>query len=190
MGLGRGFAPPVLGPIHAIGHQFQHGSVHYMDGQLEPKSWPATAAARKARRLCPQVLQHPPEQLLGQFGWPLPIGVRQSVTTWRGGSAHAGQAAGMQLQRIAQVVQADAMAQLRIDKANHMAPRRERARLVLDPSGSRQPGHQMRRNKIANLPQDVELRPCWVDVSFFHPLPCGRVQTSSQHFFHFPVGWL
>ena len=33
------------------------------------------------------------------------------------------------------------------------------------------------------LAKDVEFGTCWFGCAFFHPLPCGRVNPSSQHFF-------
>src|SRR5437764_14159933 len=43
----------------------------------------------------------------------------------------------------------------------------------------------MPRNEIANLVQDGELGPCWVDF-VFHTLPCGRFAASiQQHFLDF-----
>src|SRR5450756_2465580 len=130
---------------------------------------PPGAASHKSWRLLPQVLLDPPEQLLGHRGRTLPVGIGKPVAAGGGRAAHARQRARVQLQRIAQVIETDAMRQLGIDQADHVTPRLETARLILGPGSPRYFGNLVRRNKIANLAQDVELRPCWVDRFIFHP---------------------
>ena len=74
------------------------------------------------------------------------------------------------------------MRQLRVQQADGVAPRTERARLIFYASLPRYLGDFMLRNKIANLAQNVELPSCWFDLCF-SCLPCGRFKWSSQHFF-------
>ena len=83
-------------------------------GILKRKAGPRRLSRRKSGRLFLQMLQHPPEQLLGHLGRTLPVGVGKAVAAGRGGPANGGQRPGMQLQRIAQVIEPDAMSQLGI----------------------------------------------------------------------------
>jgi hypothetical protein len=75
----------------------------------------------------------------------------------------------VQLEGIAQVIKPDAMGQLGIDQTHHMAPRLKGARQILRSGNPRDFGNLVWGNKIANLAQDVERRPCWVDRFIFHP---------------------
>src|SRR5947207_7558853 len=61
------------------------------------------------------------------------------------------------------------MGQLRIAQAHHVAPRAERAGLVLRPGGARNFRDQVQGNKIANLSQDAELGAGWGYFEFIHP---------------------
>src|SRR5271170_6386953 len=70
MGFGGGFAPPVLGPVQAVGHQFHHRGVHHMNGQLETKGRSPAPSLDKGRCLFTQVTQHLPKQLFGHLGPP------------------------------------------------------------------------------------------------------------------------
>src|SRR5258706_13086117 len=82
------------------------------------------------------------------------------------------------------------MSQLGVDQTDHVTPRFEGSRQILGPSNPRQGGHFVRRNKIANLLQNVQLRPCWVDFLFFHPCLVAGQQGQSNTFFSKPGGWL
>ena len=63
----------------------------------------------------------------------------------------------------------------RLEQTHHMTPRRERAGAFDNASIPRQFGHQMRRNKIAELAQEREAAARWlVRCGFIHSLPCGR----------------
>src|SRR5258706_16244401 len=57
----------------------------------------------------------------------------------------------------------NAMGQLAVDQTHDMAPWLKGARLVLGSGSPSYLGDFVGWNKIANLAQDVELRPCWVD---------------------------
>jgi hypothetical protein len=63
-----------------------------------------------------------------------------------------------------------------------MAPRAEGARLILHARVASYFADKMRRNKVANLAQDVEVGSCWFDF-YFHPCLVAGLQTLSQHIF-------
>ena len=73
-----------------------------------------------------------------------------------------------------------------------MTPWSEGASFLFYPSFARQFGNQMGRNEVAKLVENSESAIGWlVPFVFFHTLPCGKAQTTSQPFFSlnpFPVG--
>ena len=131
MRLGRRLAPPVLGPVHAVGHQFYDRGVHHVNRHLETKGRIPGPARHKSRRLLPQVVHHPPEQLLGHLRRALPVGIGKPVMAGGGRAVHARQRSGVQLQPIAQVIQTDAMGQLCVNQTDPVTPRLEGSRLIL-----------------------------------------------------------
>ena len=76
-----------------------------------------------------------------------------------------------------------AMAQLGIDQTHHMAPRLKGARHILRSGSPRDLGDLVGGNKIANLAQDVQLRPCWVDRFIFHPCLVAGPKRQPNTFF-------
>ena len=117
-------------------------------------------------------------------------GVGKSIATGRGRAAHADQRTGVQLQGIAQIIQAKAVAELAVEQAHHMAPRRKAARLIL---GSRDPRNfwqKKRRNIIANLAQDGELGMGWSYFDLVHPCRVAGANKKLQPFLSKPVRWL
>ena len=69
-------------------------------------------------------------------------------------------------------------AKLGKDQAHHMTPRREGAGIFRDAGVPSQFGNQVRWNQIAELAQEGEAAARWfAERLFFHPRPCGRVQT-------------
>jgi hypothetical protein len=96
----------------------------------------------------------------------------------------------VQWQRITQIIQADAMGQLRIGQTHHMAPRLERARLILRPGWPRNFGDQVLGNKIANLVQDAELGTGWGYFEFIHPCRVAGARKKFQPFFSNLLGRL
>jgi len=65
-----------------------------------------------------------------------------------------------------------------------MTPRRERARAFDHACVARQLGHQMRRNKIAELAKKRELSWRWLALSlFFIPRLVAGIKPASQLFF-------
>ncbi len=190
MGFGRRLAPSVLGPVHAIGHQLQDGRVHDMDGYLEAEGRSPAPPRHESRRLFAQVAHHLPKQLLGHLRGPFPVGVGKSVAARCRRTPNTRQRSRVQLEGITQVIQADAMAQLRIAQAHHVAPRCERARLILRPGGPRNFGDQVLGNKIANLAQDAELGAGWGYFEFIHPCRVAGAHKKFQPIFSNPLGRL
>ena len=138
-------------------------------GILEAEGRSAAAPGHEARGLFAQVLHRLPKQLLGHLRGPFPVGVGKSVAAWGRRPSNGRPRARVQLQGITQVIQADAVSPLRRGQTHHMAPRLERARLVLRPGDPCYFRHQMLGNKIANLAQDAELGPGWGSFALIHP---------------------
>ena len=124
MTFGGRLAPSMLGPVHARGDQRNGGRIHQVDRPLEPadKSL-AGFAADKARGQITQMLEDRPEQFLGHLRRPYFVGMREVVAAGRSGPSETGQRPRMQLQRIADVIETDAVGQLRIAQGNHVTPR-------------------------------------------------------------------
>src|SRR4029077_21198046 len=93
-------------------------------------------------------------------------------------------------QRIAQVIQTDAMSQLGIDQADNMTPRLEASRLILVSSSPSDFGHLVRGNKIANLAQHVALGPGWNLFELIHPCRVAGANKKLQPFLSNPEGRL
>src|ERR1039457_4427046 len=66
---------------------------------------------------------------------------------------------------------------------------RHNARLTTQPTQS-DFGNLVRRNRIANLAQDVQLKPCWVDRFLFHPCLVAGPKRQPNTFFSKSAGWL
>ena len=173
--LGGGFAAPVLGPIHAPGHQRNGGGVHDVDEAFETEGELGASPATKAGMELLQMLEHRPEELLGQLRVAFPVGVGEGVLARRGGPANRRQGTGVQPQRIAHVVESQGVGQLGVEQADHMAPRPKRPGLGVYPGVPGQLRHEMSGNEIAELVQQRELAARWLVAGcFFHGLPCGR----------------
>jgi hypothetical protein len=90
----------------------------------------------------------------------------------------------VELERVAQVIEADAMTQLGIQQINDMAPRADSARLFGHAGLTGDFGDFMLRNEIANLAQDVELGTRWFDCFLFHPCRVAGSKHHANAFFH------
>lgn len=64
MRFGGGFATAVLGPIHGVGHQFNHGGVDNVDRGFEPVGAPSRLAPDELRREPAEMIEHAPEKPL------------------------------------------------------------------------------------------------------------------------------
>jgi hypothetical protein len=195
--LGRRFAPTMLRPVHARGHQLDRGGVDHMNHAAETaRQTPAPLSGGEPRVEAAQMLQHRPEQLLPQRGVTSAIGVGQIITRRRRGRADADEQTRMQSQAVADIVEPDGVDQLCVEQRDHMTPRRIGSRLALHSGLSGQLGHQKRRNQIANLVQDTELTLAWAGSrlgsgSFlFHPLLVEPFRLWPKHFLRQPVGCL
>ena len=96
----------------------------------------------------------------------------------------------MPLQRIAHVIETDAMAKLGMRETNDMAPRTERARLIFCARSSRDPLYLGLWNKLADLAQDGEVRTCWFDFFLFHPCLVAGLKLQTNTFLYKSVGRL
>ena len=100
------------------------------------------------------------------------------------GAANGRERAGVQAQGVADIIETEGVGELGEDQAHDMTPRCEGAGLFLDAGVAGQLGHQVRRNKVAELAQERELAARWRAVfGCFHPRPCGRVQTRKPTLF-------
>ncbi len=97
-----------------------------------------------------------------------------------GGWPRAGQeGAGVELQGVAHIVQPDAVGQLTAAQADHVTPRTEGPALFSHTGVPRQLRNQMRRNIVAELPKNGELRIGW-GFYVFQSLSCDRVNSGFQ----------
>src|SRR6266516_2636004 len=185
MTLGRRLAPPMLGPTHAVGHQLNGGRIDQVNHPFEAqgKPWPPATAKAWAQAL--QMLQHLPEQLLSHGGVAQPIGMRKGIAPRRAGSADRRQGTGMQLQSIADIIQSQAVGQLRIEQRDDVAPRFIGPRLLLYFCFAGKLWDKVIRNPVANLAQNRQLTLRWLlaFVSVFHVRACRTERAESQRFF-------
>src|SRR5665213_2799536 len=135
------------------------------------------------------MIQGPPQELLGHFGRTRPVGMGQAVAAGRRGSANGGQRPRPQLEGVAEIIESNAMSQLRVQQADGVAPRTKSARLLFHASLPRYLGDFVFGNKIANLTQDVALASCWFD-RVFHACRVAGLYGQANTFLGFSVGWL
>jgi len=178
--LGRRLAPPVPGPVHAVGHQLHGRGVHGVDPDLEaPQQAPAPAAGGEGR---PDLLEMPeggPEELLGEGRAALPVGVGERVARRRR-HAEAPEGRRLQAQPVAHVVEADGMGQLGEEHRRHMAPGAEAAGLLLDPRLPRQAVERSQRNVVEKLLEDDHIAAGWRSAFVFHPYRVAGFQMQRQ----------
>ena len=62
----------------------------------------------------------------------------------------------MQAQGITDIIESDAVSQLRIEQRNHMTPRAEGADFLFHSRFASQLGNQKLGNEVANLPQQIQ----------------------------------
>ena len=174
----------MLGPIHTPGHQLNGGRVYDVNQAFEPEGELGAMPSTKTRMELLQMFEHRPEQRLGHFRVALSVGVGEGILTGRGRAANRRQRTGVQPQGVAHVIESQGVRQLRIEEADHVAPRTEGATLLLHRMLAGQLGYQVIGNKVAELAEKRELSSRWLALSlFFHALPCGRVQTRKPTLF-------
>jgi hypothetical protein len=185
MALGGRFAPAMFGPVQGVGHERNGGGVHDMNeapGETKSEAWRVATGEAGLERL--QMIEHGPEQVLGQIRIAGAVGVRERVSAgWRG-PAQSRERTGVQPQRVTHVIETQGVRQLGVEQADDLAPRAERAGMVLDAGVARQFGDQMRRNQVAKLAENGELAGRWLVDLIFHALPCGKAQTRKPTFFY------
>ena len=154
---GRRLAPPMSGPIQAGRDQRNRGRIDQVNRTLKlaGKSL-ARFAADKARRQIAQVLEDRPEELLRHLGRAYFVGVREIVARGRRGSPDARQRSRMQSERITDVVESNAMDELRVEQRDGMAPRTKGSGLLRHLGITRDLGDQELGNEVANLPQQIQ----------------------------------
>ena len=106
------------------------------------------------------------------------------------GAASGRERPGPQLERVAHIVEADAVAQLRVEQGHHMAPRAEGARLLVHLGLAGDLGNQMRGNEIANLAQNGELATRWLNCFVIHACRVAGSTQQADAFFGFFLIWV
>ncbi len=107
--LGGNLAPAVFGPVEGGGHQLDGGGVHNVNEAFETEGELGTAVAAEGRLQGLQMIQHGPEELLGHFRVAGAVGVGQRVFRRCGGRAQRRQRTRVKPQRVADVVEAEAV---------------------------------------------------------------------------------
>ena len=185
MALGSGLAPTMLGPVQRAGHQLDGGGVNDMNKALEAKGEPGAMVAAEGGLQGLQMFQHRPEELFGHFRISPAVGVRKRVFGRRRGPAQCRQRPRVQTQGVANVIESEAVGQLRVEQADDVTPRTEGAGLIIHAGLACQSRHQMRRNEVAKLAQQREFAGGWLVSSLIiHALPCGKAQTRKPTFFY------
>lgn len=113
-------------------------------------------AADKARRELAQMFGHRPEPFLGQDRVAHFVGVREIVTCRRGRAPNGRQGAGVELQRVADIVEPDAMGHRCVAKTDDVAPLIEGASLLIVARLPSQLGHPVVGNIGAKLTDKAE----------------------------------
>jgi hypothetical protein len=185
MAFGGGLAAAMFGPVQRACHQLDGGRVHDVDEPLETEGELRMTVAAEGGLQGVQMIQHGPEELLGHFRFARAIGVGERVFRRGRGGAQRRQRAGVKPQGVADVVETETVGQLGVKQADDVAPGSKIAPLIFHTGRTRQLGHQMRRNEVANLAQQGELAGGWLGCGFlFHALPCGRAKTRKPTFFY------
>ena len=194
MTLRRGFAPTVLRPRNAIGHQLDRRGVDDLDGAAKPPGECLFAVAQKPGVLGLQVGEHFPEKLFRQGAVALFVRVAERVTRGRSRSAHRPECRHLESQGITHVVESKGVADLRIEHRHHVTPRAERAGLVIDPGLPCEFRHQVGRNQFDELPQHGSVPTARLRWFFlFHPcLVAGKDHSTEPPLsliYAIAVGW-
>src|SRR5206468_456740 len=113
--------------------------------------------------------EHLPKEVLGHLRGPFPIGVGKPVAARGARTTNTRQRSRVQWQRIAPVIETDAMGPLRIGQADHLAPRGERARLILRPGSARNFGDQCWGIKLQTCRKMLNWDRVGLSVFFFIP---------------------
>jgi hypothetical protein len=143
----------------------------------------ARFAADKARGQLPQVLEYPPEEDLSHVSRSDFVCVGKVVAGGRARAPDAGERARIQVQSITDVVESDAMSQLRVTQTDNMTPWAKGSGLFVDFGFSGYLGNSEFRNEVANLAQQIHFRSRWnVVVFYFHPCRVAGLNAMFQLF--------
>ena len=170
MTLRGGFAPTVLRPRHAIGHQLDRRGVNDVDGAAEPPPERLVPPGRKPGVLGLQRFEHPPKEFFRQRAVTLLVRVTERVARRRRRPAHRAERRQLEPQGIAHLVEAKGGADLRIEHRHHVTPRAERTGPVINPALAREFRDEIGRNQFDELTQNSRVpapRLRWFFL--FHP---------------------
>ena len=131
-----------------------------------------------------KVIEHLPEQRLHHVGIALFVRMRESVAARWGRRADRKQLRAVVTQGVAQIVQPNAMCQLAIKKADHVAPWRECATLFVDPILSGQTADHPDGDELAKLIEYDRTVLGWFWF-VFHTGFFGRKPPKANHFLIF-----
>src|SRR5665213_3289950 len=166
-----------------------------MDGAFETvRQPPATVQAAEARMLLAQMLENLPEELLGNARRPMLVGVAQVVARGRRCPPDGGERPGVQAQRVAHIVEAHRVGELRVDEGDNLAPVGIGARLgrVLGLGGK--VADQTQWHEVADLPQCGELASSWLGCGCFHTSRVAAMTALANSLFDLLfatlMGWL
>jgi hypothetical protein len=89
----------------------------------------------------------------------------------------------VQLKRIAQIIESNAVRQLGVAQAYRVTPGTKGAGLILRTGFARDFGNLMLGNEIADLAQNVKWRACWFGCFLFHPCRVAGRNGQANTFF-------
>src|SRR3989339_1497774 len=122
----RRLTPPMLSPVHTVGHKLYGCRIQHVNSPLE--SFRVTPPARpfgKGRIHFCQMLMHQPIQVFRHLRISNLVGVTQCVAAWRRRTPDCRQRPAVHLQRVADIVQSNRVRQMSLHPRNHMALRIE-----------------------------------------------------------------
>ena len=146
------------------------------------QSFTPTSSAKSRRKLL-EVIKHCPEQPFSQRSVAALIGVGKIVAAGRSRPAQARKRPAVQPQRVTDVVQTDGVGQLPKEHADHVTPCTEGSRHKIHAGLARKFRNQMRRNEIAKLSENTELRCGWFGILFHHLCRVAELKNHSNQIF-------
>ena len=117
-----GLAAAMFGPVEGAGHQLDGGGIHDMDEAFGNGKRISGGGCRQRRAAKFTVIQHGPEQLFGHLRVAGAISVGQRVFRRGRRRTQRRQRAGVKPQRVANVVEAEAVGQLGVKQTDDVAP--------------------------------------------------------------------
>jgi len=112
------------------------------------------------------------------------VGMGQIVAGGGSSTSQRGERSRVQPQRVTNVVEPDGVGQLRIEQRDNVAPRTERASLLVNFGRPGQSSDKKDRDVVADLAQDAILMRRWCrGFCFFHPALWRRIKRVPTLFF-------